>query len=194
MENTHQTSNSRQIKTIVRDIITILVIAAVIIFGMQALIQKFVVDGPSMKNTLFDGQQILVNKIVYSLHEPERGDIVVFHPPPDIDDDDYIKRIIGLPGERVVITNGKVIIHKTDGSLIELDEPYVTNPGNRDFQGDVIPEGEYFVMGDNRVNSSDSRTGWTLKREDIIGKAWIILWPPGDWSLIHGHDYGEEDG
>jgi signal peptidase I len=185
---------SSQIKTFIRDTITVLAVAAVIILVLQFVIQKFVVEGSSMNFTLHDGQQLLVNKIVYRFHEPERGDIIVFHPPPEIDEDDFIKRIIGLPGEKVVIANGKVIIHKADGSLMQLDEPYITRPANRDFEGGIIPEGEYFVMGDNRVNSSDSRTGWTLKEEDIIGKAWISVWPIGDWGLIANYDFEQENG
>jgi signal peptidase I len=185
---------SSQIKTFIRDTITVLVVAAVIILVLQFVIQKFVVEGSSMNFTLHDGQQLLVNKIVYNFHEPERGDIIVFHPPVEIDEDDFIKRIIGLPGEKVMIANSKVIIQKADGSLIELDEPYITRPANRDFEGGIIPEGEYFVMGDNRVNSSDSRTGWTLKEEDIIGKAWISVWPIGDWGLVSYHDYEQENG
>jgi signal peptidase I len=185
---------SAQVKTFIRDTITVLVVAAVIILVLQFVIQKFVVEGSSMNFTLHDGQQLLVNKIVYRFHEPERGDIIVFHPPIEIDEDDFIKRIIGLPGEKVVITNGKVIIQKTDGSLMELDEPYITRQANRDYEGNIIPEGEYFVMGDNRVNSSDSRTGWTLEREDIIGKAWISVWPVGDWGLVANYDYEQENG
>ena len=185
---------SSQLKTFIRDTITVLVVAAVIILVLQFVIQKFVVEGSSMNFTLHDGQQLLVNKIVYKFHEPERGDIIVFHPPTEIDEDDFIKRIIGLPGEKVVIANSKVIVHKADGSLIELDEPYVTRPASRDYEGEIIPEGEYFVMGDNRVNSSDSRTGWTLKEEDIIGKAWISVWPVGDWGLFGNHDYEQENG
>lgn len=185
---------SSQIKTFIRDTITVVVVAAVIILVLQFVMQKFVVEGSSMNFTLHDGQQLLVNKIVYNFHEPERGDIIVFHPPVEIDEDDFIKRIIGLPGEKVVIANSKVIIQKADGSLIELDEPYITRPANRDFEGGIIPEGEYFVMGDNRVNSSDSRTGWTLKEEDIIGKAWISVWPIGDWGLVSNHDYEQENG
>jgi signal peptidase I len=185
---------SSQIKTFIRDTITVLVVAAVIILVLQFVIQKFVVEGSSMNFTLHDGQQLLVNKIVYNFHEPERGDIIVFHPPVEIDEDDFIKRIIGLPGEKVMIANSKVIIQKADSSLIELDEPYITRPANRDFEGEIIPEGEYFVMGDNRVNSSDSRTGWTLKEEDIIGKAWISVWPIGDWGLVSNYDYEQENG
>ncbi len=185
---------SSQIKTFIRDVITVLAVAAAIILVLQFVVQKFVVEGSSMNYTLHNGQQLLVNKIVYKFHEPERGDIIVFHPPPEIDEDDFIKRIIGLPGEKVVIANSKVIIQKADGSLIELDEPYVTRPSLGDYEGEIIPEGEYFVMGDNRVNSSDSRTGWTLKEDNIIGKAWISVWPIKDWGLIANHNFDQENG
>ena len=180
-------------KTFLRDIVTILVIAGVIILVLQAVVQKFVVEGPSMNFTLHTGQQLLVNKIVYNFHEPERGDVIVFHPPPEVDTDDYIKRIVGLPGERVTVTNGSVIIEKADGTYLELEEPYVTRNSDREYQGEVIPEGEYFVMGDNRPNSSDSRNGWTLEEENIIGKAWLSVWPPADWGLIANHDFDNQE-
>lgn len=183
-----------QIKSVFREFITILVIAGVIVLGLQAVVQKFVVDGPSMNYTLQDGQQLLVNKIIYNFHPPERGDIVVFHPPADVDTDDYIKRIIGLPGETVVLHDGMVIIHRTDGSVIELEEPYVTRPSSRTYEGKVIPQGEYFVMGDNRMNSSDSRSGWTLREKDIIGKTWLSIWPPRKWGLAPNHDFDKESG
>ena len=176
-----------------RDILTIVVIAGVIIIGLQVTIQKFVVDGPSMLATLHNGQQILVSKIVYKFNEPERGDIVIFRSP-DGSEEDYIKRIIGLPDETVEIKKGIVYIHKKDGTVEQLDETYVTSKSLSYFKGNKIPEDEYFVMGDNRLNSRDSRSGWTLPRESIIGKAWLSVWPPGDWGLVHGHDYGEEDG
>jgi signal peptidase I len=192
MEQYEEQQQPGQLKAFFRDIVMVLVIAGVIILGLQAVVQKFVVEGPSMNYTLHTGEQLLVNKIVYKFHEPERGDVIVFHPPPEVDTDDYIKRIIGLPGERVVVFEGQVIIHKADGSVIELDEPYVTRPATRTFEGDVIPEGQYFVMGDNRVNSSDSRNGWTLREEDIIGKAWLAVWPPSDWGLVDNHDFGDD--
>ena len=132
-----------------RDILTIVVIAGVIIIGLQITVQKFVVDGPSMLSTLHNGQQILVSKIVYNFNKPERGDIVIFRSP-DGDVEDYIKRIIGLPGETVEIKEGIVHIHKEDGSVLPLDETYVTKKSPTSYKGDKIPENEYFVMGDNR--------------------------------------------
>ncbi len=181
-------------KTVIRDVLTVVVIAAVIITGLQATVQKFGVVGPSMNYTLQTGQQLLVNKIVYRIHEPERGDVVIFHPPPEISDDIQIKRIIGLPGEKVQIEDGTVYIYKADGTKLTLDEPYVTNPATRPFLGEKIPENEYFVMGDNRINSSDSRTGWTLPQESIIGKAWLSLWPPKNWGVVSNHVSQEHEG
>ena len=186
-------SQKQNLKIFFRDAITIIVIAGVIILGLQAVIQKFIVDGPSMNYTLHTGEQLIVNKIVYNIHEPERGDIIVFHPPLQMETDDYIKRIIGLPGEIVHIKDGVVTIEQPDGAMLVLDEPYVTNIAKRDYDSGVIPEGEYFVMGDNRTNSSDSRNGWTLDEESIIGKGWVAIWPISDWGLIPNHDFSSEE-
>ncbi len=170
-------------KSLFRDTVVIVLIAVVIIFGLQTVAQKFVIEGPSMNDTLHDQQQLLVNKLVYTFHEPERGDIIVFQPP-DSNGEEYIKRIIGLPGETVVIEDGIVFIHKSDGTVMSLDEPYISTPAKRSFEGDIIPENRYFVLGDNRNNSSDSRSGWTLPLENIIGKAWLSVWPPRMWGLV----------
>lgn len=177
-------------RNLFRDFLIILIIALVIIFGIQFAFQKFVVNGPSMSLSLQDGQQVLVNKLVYKFHEPERGDIIVFDPPFETKED-YIKRIIGLPGESIEIQEGIVYVHKTDGTEIRLDEPYVTNPGKQSFEGGIILLDEYFVMGDNRNNSNDSRSGWTVPSENIIGKAWIFIWPPSAWGSVPNYSYAE---
>lgn len=170
-------------KSLFRDTVAIIIIAVVIIFGLQTVAQKFVIEGPSMNDTLHDEQQLLVNKLVYNFHEPERGDIIVFQPPNN-NGEEYIKRIIGLPGELVVITDGTVFIYQADETVIPLYEPYISEPAKRSFEGDIIPGNSYFVLGDNRNNSSDSRSGWTLPLENIIGKAWLSVWPPDRWGLI----------
>lgn len=175
-----------------RDTLLTLVIAVAIFFGLQITIQNFVVDGPSMRPTLENGQRLLVNKIVYQyLHEPERGDIIVFISPNN-QQDDYIKRIIGLPGESVEIKEGIVYIHQKDGSVVALDEPYITQPAKNAFKGSRIPEDEYFVLGDNRNNSSDSRRGWTLNRQNIVGKTWLSIWPPEKWGLAANYPLQEQ--
>ena len=191
-EETVQPNQSGQWKVLLRDFVTIVVIAGVLVLILQAVVQKFIVDGHSMDNTLQNGQQFMVNKVVYNLHEPKRGDIIVFHPPTEVDTDDYIKRIIGLPGETIFINEVTVYIIDTEGTVTELEEPYIELESNRSLAAVTIPEGEYFVMGDNRGNSADSRNGWTLERENIIGKAWVTIWPPSLWGLIPNHDYEEE--
>jgi len=137
-----------------------------------------------MEPSLQVKQRILINKAVYYFHEPERGDIITFYPHGNREAVPFIKRIIGLPGESIEIKQGIVYIHEKNGEIIPLDETeYIKELPNRDFKGDTIPDNEYFVLGDNRNNSSDSRTGWTVNREDIIGKAWLSIWPPQEWGL-----------
>lgn len=173
-----------------RDTITTVILALVIVVGLQAVVQKIGVIGPSMDYSLRNGEQILVSKIAYKFHSPERGDIVIFISPEN-KNEEYIKRIIGLPGESVEIEDGIVFIHKPDGRVVPLDEPYVTSPARRSFKGEVIPEEEYFVLGDNRINSSDSRLGWTVPRRNIIGKAWFSIWPSDTWGLAPNYSFQE---
>ncbi len=135
-----------------------------------------------MEPGLEEGQRILVNSVVYHFHKPERGDVIVFNPPFE-SEGPFIKRIIGLPGESVEIKQGTVYIHGK-GEVFPLNEPYIKEPPINSFNGGIIPEDEYFVLGDNRNNSGDSRGGWTVKRKDIIGKAWLEIWPPNKWGLI----------
>ena len=189
-------------RAFVRDTLTTLIMAAVIVFGLQAMVQSFVVDGPSMNPNFQNGQRLLVskvaydfrvgNKIIYHFHEPRRGDVIVFHPPSN-QQDDYIKRIIGLPGESVEIKEGTVYIYKEDGNVLLLDEPYITEAARLTFKRDTIPKNEYFVLGDNRNNSSDSRNGWTLPRQNIIGKAWLSIWPPEKLGLASNYTFQEQE-
>jgi len=176
------------VKALLRDTLMIVVLAAVIVIGLQYTVQRYAVDGPSMLDSFHDKQQLMVNKMVYYIHEPERGDVVIFQIP-KLGEEGYIKRIIGLPGESVEIKEGTVYIHKEGGTVFPLDEPYVTDPARISYEGKVIPENEYFVMGDNRNNSSDSRSGWTLPRDKIIGKVWISLWPFDSFGLVTSYAY-----
>lgn len=169
-------------RVFLRDVITIIVIAAIIVTGQRTIAPKIVVDGPSMNTTLSSGEQIVVNRLVYKFHAPRRGDIIVFFPPGVRDE--YIKRIIGLPGESIEIKSGVVYIHQKNGKVFPLDEPYIRDAAIRDYAGETIPYGEYFVLGDNRNNSSDSRAGWTVPFESIIGKAWLSVWPPNKWGVV----------
>lgn len=134
-----------------------------------------------MEPNFEEGQRVLVNKVVYSFHEPERGDVIIFHPPPPHDSKTtpFIKRIIGLPGETIEIKNGAVYVN---GS--QLHEPYIDEPPSYTFPEYKIPEDNYFVLGDNRNKANDSHTGWTVPRQNIIGKAWLSIWPPDRWGVV----------
>ncbi len=178
-------------KSSVRDFLIMAVIAVVVFIGLRTTVQTFVVYGPSMQPNFWEQQRLLVSKVVYQLHDPERGDVVIFHPPHN-PDDSYIKRIIGLPGEYVEMNDGQVLIHQPDGNVIELDEPYIKEPAKRNHVSDIIEEGEYFVLGDNRNNTNDSRNGWMADGDDIVGKAWLSIWPPGRWGMAANYPPAEE--
>ena len=178
-------------KRSLRDFLTMLVVAVVIFLVLRNTVQTFVVYGPSMEPNFVAQQRLLVSKIVYRIHEPERGDVIVFRPPHN-QRDSYIKRIIGLPGESVEIKEGTVYIHQKDGTVLQLDESYIKKPATRSFKGDMVPKNEYFVLGDNRDNTNDSRNGWTVPRESIIGKAWLSIWPPNEWGLAANYPLQEQ--
>ncbi|HEY32491.1 MAG TPA: signal peptidase I [Dehalococcoidia bacterium] len=175
----------------IRDFLIMIAIAVVVFFGLRLTLQTYVVLGPSMEPNFYTNQRLLVNKVVYNFHEPERGDVIIFHPPYE-GRDSFIKRVIGLPGERVEMTQGTVYIHQPDGSVLELDEPYIEDPARRSYLSEIIPEDEYFVLGDNRNNTDDSRNGWTVPDEDIIGKAWISIWPPDMWGMAANYPFREQ--
>ncbi len=162
--------------------LVIIFIAVILFVGLRLTIQTYIVYGPSMEPNYWNDEWIIVDKLAYKFHTPQRGDIIIFQPPVT-STKPYIKRIIGLPGESVEIKDGKVYIHKTDGSVISLQEPYIKEPFATNYTSQVIPPNEYFVMGDNRNNSSDSRGGWLASRDKIFGKAWISIWPPHLWGV-----------
>ncbi len=160
------------------DILETLVLAVVLYFGINAVSARVRVDGFSMRPTLQDGEYILVSKLAYKTGEPNRGDIVVFVFPMN-PQEDLIKRVIGLPGESISVHNGTVTIN---GAV--LDEPYIANPPAYD--GDwTVPEGQLFVLGDNRNDSRDSHSWGVLPIENVIGRAVLIYWPPQEWQVIN---------
>lgn len=165
------------LKRIVLDILETLLLAVVLYFGINAVSVRVRVDGFSMNPTLQDGEYILVNRLAYKIGQPVRGDIVVFSFPMD-PRQDLIKRVIGLPGETISVQDGKVLVNG-----VPLDEPYIAAPPiyNNTW---VIPEGQLFVLGDNRNESKDSHEWGMLPMENVVGRAILIYWPPAQWQVI----------
>jgi signal peptidase I len=165
-------------KRVALDILETLVLAIVLYFGINAISVRVRVDGYSMTPTLQNGEYILVNKLAYKTGDPRRGDIVVFVYPAN-PQEDLIKRVIGLPGERVAIHNGIVSI---DG--VQITEPYIAAAPLYDGEW-VVSEGQLFVLGDNRNESKDSHQWGLLPFENLVGKAVLIYWPPPEWQVIN---------
>ena len=160
------------------DILETIVLAVVLYFGINALSARVRVDGFSMNPTLQNGEYILVNKLAYKTGQPTRGDIIVFRLPGD-ESQDLIKRVIGLPGDTIHVSDGIVTINGT-----KLNEPYIAQ--NPLYSGEwIVPEGNLFVLGDNRNDSRDSHQWGMLPFENIIGKSVVIYWPPADWKVIN---------
>jgi signal peptidase I len=193
-------------------------ILIVIAFGLALLIktfllQAFFIPSESMVPTLKVGDRVLVNKLVYRIHEPRRGDIIVFieNPGPKKSflgrvrsflteglgvtkpaSKDFIKRVIALPGEKIQIKNGVVTITPKEGNPFQLNEPYLNQESKdvSDFPQFTVPADTYFVMGDNRANSADSRTALgPIRREVIVGRAFIRIWPLGRFGFFHRPKY-----
>lgn len=137
-----------------------------------------------------DGEYILTDKISYRLKQPARGDVVIFRAPRN-EEYDYIKRIIGLPGDLIKIENNQIYVNNQQLSEIYLPVNYLTHYGS--FMGTgkavLIPEEEYFVLGDNRDHSSDSREWGFVPKKNIVGKAWIRYWPTDRAGIVPAVDY-----
>jgi signal peptidase I len=184
------------------EVLETVILTAVIFFLVRAAVQNFKVEGRSMEPTLHTGQYLLINKasywnidanailrflpgqaeqdqapsFTYVFGPPTRGDIIVFRYPLD-PSRDFIKRVIGLPGDTVEIKDSKVYVNGR-----ALDEPYLTAVPQYDMESQVVPTDNYFVLGDNRNSSSDSHVWGMVPMENIIGKAAVCYWPPGQWG------------
>ncbi|MEZ4522891.1 MAG: signal peptidase I [Thermomicrobiales bacterium] len=190
-----------------------LVLALLIFLAVRTVVLNFRVDGLSMEPTLNTGEMLLVNRqmyshfdlnsvvnilpfvdregenVVYPFHPPQRGEIIVFNPPIGAADKPYIKRVIGLPGETVSVHDGAVYINGA-----RLDEPYLGAtatrwPGRPDDFELLVPEDNIFVMGDNRNNSTDSRSFGPVGYDAIIGRAWIAYWPADLFGVFQTPSY-----
>lgn len=169
-----------------KEIVTLVVLAVLIVIPIRVFVaQPFVVEGLSMFPTFHNGDYLIIDELTYHLSDPARGDVIVFRYPnnPSIF---YIKRVIGLPGESVSIDRGVVTITKTDGTALTLEEPYVVAEDATYSATSTLGADQYFVMGDNRPKSSDSRVWGALPKNDIIGRAYVRIFPVAQASVLPG--------
>jgi len=165
------------------------VVTGLLVVSIRTVVENFRVDGISMEPTFASGQALVINRAAYFhlgdrylFGGPQRGDVVVFRAPPQ-PDADYIKRVIGLPGDAVLIRDGTVFVNGEP-----LNEPYIRFAADYIYPTDgiplEIPEDSYFVLGDNRPDSFDSHTGWLVPTDHLIGRAWVRYWPPSDARMV----------
>ncbi len=188
-------------RSAVREIIETLIISVLLFFILQSVMQNFQVEGPSMFPTVHSGQLLLINKAVYMhtdddfivakapfvgtheggqfylFHPVQRGDIIVFWD--EESRQHLIKRVIGLPGDTVERRNGRTLVNGQ-----ALSEPFVKEQSADSMRPVIMGPGEYFVMGDNRPQSRDSRSFGPIQQEEIVGKAWISFWPLNDMGFL----------
>ena len=190
-----------------REIIEAVVLAAVVFMLLQVTLRNFRVDGPSMDPTLEDGQYLLVNRLVYlqvdmdrlakivpfwkagegtsrhAIHAPKRGEVIVFEFPdsnPNNPKKDFVKRVVGLPGETIRMNAGTVFVNE-----VELDEPYLAEKDGSHAAEITLGEVEYFVLGDNRAHSNDSRSWGAVPEANLRGKAWLVYWPAPEIQVLN---------
>jgi len=167
---------------LLRELLETIVLSLVIFLLIRLVIQNYRIESHSMQPNFFEGEFILVNKLAFKLGEPTRGEVIVFHNPGNVEED-YIKRVIGLPGDVVEIRDQTIYINGQ-----ELAEPYPTNPFRDSFGPEIVPIDHLFVMGDNRGNSSDSRRIGPIPEELIVGQAWLRVWPFDRWGIIKHYE------
>lgn len=190
-----------------REIIEAVVLAAVVFMLLQVTVRNFKVDGSSMDPTLEDGQYLLVNRLVYlrvelgrlakivpfwtadegssrhAIHAPKRGEVIVFEFPdsnPNNPKKDFVKRVVGLPGETMRMFDGKVFVNEE-----VLNEPYLSHKDHSNASKVTLGEGEYYVLGDNRTHSNDSRSWGAVPEANIRGKVWMVYWPAPGIQIIN---------
>jgi len=165
------------IRSWLQDLLETLLLAVIIFLVINTLTGRYQVHGQSMEPSLHDGQYLIASKVTYWLHPPERGDIIVLEPP-DGSAIPYIKRVVGLPGDHVQARDGRIWVNG-----IPLHEPYIHSAP--EYTGEwFLGANEYFVLGDNRNNSSDSHRWGMLSVDNIIGKSIFCYWPPNCWGVI----------
>ncbi len=162
------------------EIVQTLLMAAALYFAIDFCVARVRVENISMEKTFTEGELLMVNRLNYKFNEPQRGDVVIFEAP-TAPGKDYIKRMIGLPGDKVVVKDGKLFINDT-----EIDEPWLHEAIL--YSGEwIVPEGEYFVLGDNRNHSSDSHSWGFVPRKNLIGNAFFCYWPLNHIRVVNSH-------
>ncbi len=182
----------RKLYSVLIDLFETLVIAGGIFVVIYAfLFRPYQVNGESMMPNYLNGEYILTNLITLRLGEVEKGEVIVFKAPTN-HEKDYIKRVIAVAGDTVMIQDGNVYVN---GQLLDeseyLPSTFTTSNGNFIKPGEklIVPQDEYFVMGDNRSASSDSREWGFVKRNEIIGKSMVVYWPPSEFKIVHQAQY-----
>lgn len=177
-----ETLERRSGLSLIVEFVVIFVIAYVLAYGLQNyLLGNFQIQQHSMEPTLYENDRVLINRVVYWYSTPRRGDIIILLDPMG-SDDDFVKRVIGEPGDTIAIKQGEVFVN---GEKVE--EPYLSQDRSPETLGPLrIPKESYFVMGDNRSVSSDSRRFGPVKRENILGKVVVVWWPPAHTQIPKG--------
>ncbi len=184
-------------RRLVRELIETVLLSIVILLALEFSLQNYRVEGSSMFPTLVEGEHLIVNKLVYArvdrdslastltfpraaapassslfvFRPPQHGEVIIFRYPNNRDRE-FVKRVIGVPGDHIEIQRGEVI---RNGEPV--DEPYVIRPSTRSYSSIYIPPGSYYVLGDNRIASNDSRSWGLVPESDIVGRAWFSYWP-----------------
>jgi signal peptidase I len=184
-------NTSRQQKHPLAEIVEFALIALLIVIPVRMFIaQPFIVSGASMEDTFHSGEYLIIDQASYYFEDPSRGDVIVFRYPQD-PSKFFIKRVIGIPGDTIDIQGDAVTITTNEGQTISLSEPYVKSMAENTSLTETLGEREYFVMGDNRDASSDSRVWGVLQKDKIVGRAFLRLFPftemevlPGEYDII----------
>lgn len=167
-----------------RELIETLVLAVILFLVIRQVVQNYRIESHSMEPNFYEGQFVLVNKLAYKLGTPHRGEVLVFHNPNNTSED-YIKRIIGLPGDQVEVVGDTIMINGQ-----ELPQPFIheLNPAGSNYGPVVVPDNSLFVMGDNRPRSSDSRAIGPIDERLVVGRAWLRIWPLNLFGLVQHYE------
>jgi len=168
----------------VRELAETVVLSLVIFLLIRQVVQNYRIENHSMEPNFYEGQFVLVNKVAYWLGEPTRGDVVVFHNPRNTNED-YIKRIVGVPGDTVEVRDQTVFIN---GQPLPEDFPHNPMPPGEYIGPIVVGDNQLFVMGDNRPNSSDSRVFGPIEQDLVVGQAWLRIWPLTEFGIVQHED------